>query len=457
MDLLHRLEHAAPPGLPAPPAGMVARLRALTADLLAARTGAPAEYRRFALIRRRTITAPEEHVAAAVAGRTIVVTGGSGCVGRALLAELAARRPGRLISVADAAPDDPVPGVEYAGADIRDAPVLDLLFRHHRPHIVFHLAAQRDPGRAEQDPVAALATNVLGTRNVLAAAERTGVRRFVYASTGKAMRPWTPDVYAGSKRLGEWQVAEVAARGTMACAGVRFTHVVDNSIIMRRLQAWCARGDVVRLHAPDTMFYVQSARESAQLLLTALTAEADDVFRLHLIRDLGWPVSLLDLALGAMAARRTVAPLYVAGPDPGYERAAYPGLFDPRYGGEISPLINAVEAPDTRPSDCPDVDVVPMPRPRPGWLPGGLDDLERACRSGAAGAARSLHHDLGRHVLQAVADAAPAATLRRITRLTAPHRPTMPAEHLLIDDVFRAAAYAADRHTGGLLAHAAAR
>lgn len=455
MDLLHRLEHAAPPGLPAPPGATVERLRALTSDLLAARPGAPAEYRRFGDIRRRTITPPEARVADAVAGRTIVVTGGSGCVGRALLGELAARRPGRLISLADAAPEAPVPGVEYAGADIRDAALVELMFRHHRPDVVFHLAAQRDPGRAEREPVAALATNVLGTRNVLAAAERAGVRRFVYASTGKAMRPWTPDVYAGSKRLGEWQVAEVAARGAMACSGVRFTHVVDNSIIMRRLRSWCARGDVVRLHALDTMFYVQSARESAQLLLTALTAEADDVFRLHLLRDLGWPIGLLDLALGAMAARRTVAPLYVAGPDPGYERTAYPGLFDPRYGGEISPLINAVEAPDTRPSECPEVDVVPMPRPRPGWLPGGLGDLDRACRAGDARAARELHLDLGRHVLRAVADAAPAATLRRITKLTAPHRPGMPAEHLLIDDVFRAAT-AAPAHRGDLV-HAAAR
>ena len=372
-------------------------------------------------------------------GRTVLVTGGSGCVGRALLAELASLRPGRLVSLADTAPADPVPGVTYLAGDIRDSAVLRRVFTACRPELVFHLAAQREPGRAEIAPAHALAVNVLGTRNVLAAAERAGVRRFVYASTGKAMRPYTPDVYAGSKRLGEWLVAEAAARGTMACSGVRFTHVVDNSIIARRLDGWCARGDVIRLHAVDTLFYVQSAGESARLLLAALAAPADDVFRLYLIRDLDWPVNLLDLALGAMAARGTVAPLYVAGPEPGYERVAYPGLFDPRYAGDVSPLINALEAPDAVPAECPGVDVVPMPRPRPGWLPGGLSLLDRSCGIGEDARARHESHELGRLVLRATAEAAAPETLRRVVLLTAPHRRSMPVEHRLIDDAFHAA------------------
>lgn len=148
MDLLHELERAAPPGRPAPDARAVERLRALTAALLDARPGALDEYCRFTAIRHRTITPPAPAVAAEVTGRTIVVTGGSGCVGRALLEELVALRPGRLISLADAAPRAPVPGVDYVHGDVRDAPTLHRLFGDRRPHVVFHLAAQRDPGRA---------------------------------------------------------------------------------------------------------------------------------------------------------------------------------------------------------------------------------------------------------------------------------------------------------------------
>jgi nucleoside-diphosphate-sugar epimerase len=438
MDPLHLMAQVAPPGRATLPAATVDVLRGLTAELLAARPGAPAEHRRFAAVRHRSISPPAVPVAQAVTGRAVLVTGGTGCVGQALLTRLAALRPGRLVSVAHLPPQRPVPGVRYEHGDVRDAALVRRMLAHHRPQVVFHLAAERAPGRAEAEPAAALATNLIGTRNVLAAAERAGVRRFVYASTGKAMRPYTPDVYAGSKRLGESLVAGVAARGTTACSGVRFTHVVDNSIIARRLRAWCDRGDVVRLHDPDTMFYVQSAGESAQLLLTALTAPPDDVYRTYAIRDLGWPVGLLDLALGAMAARRTVAPLYLAGPEPGYECSAYPGLFDPRYAGGISPLINALEAPSARPSACPQADVVPMPRTPAGWRD-GLADLERACATGDDATARRVHRDLCGRALAETAEAAPPAVLRRITRLTEPHRPSMPDGHRVIDDALRAA------------------
>jgi hypothetical protein len=180
------------------------------------------------------------------------------------------------------------------------------------------------------------------------------------------------------------------------------------------------------------------------LLLAAVGAPPDDKFRLHMIRDLGWPITLLDLALGVMAAAGTVAPLYLAGPDPGYERVAYPGLFDPRYAGELSPLINAIEAPDAEPAASPEVDVVPLPRPGANRLAGGLAGLERACRAGDPVAARRAHRDLGGQALTLAARSTPAATLRRVIALTAPHRPSMTDEHRLIDDAFRAALAAAE-------------
>ena len=90
----------------------------------------------------------------------------------------------------------------------------------------------------------------------------------VCASTGKALRPYSADVYTASKRAAEWLLARAAARAGARYSAARFTHVVDNSIVHARLLDWC-EGGVLRLHSADIAFYAQSALESAQLLLAA--------------------------------------------------------------------------------------------------------------------------------------------------------------------------------------------
>ena len=175
--------------------------------------------------------------------------------------------------------------------------------RQVRPDVVFHLAAQRDPGLAERASHLTISTNVLGTRNVVQACERHGVAELSYASSGKAVRPYSREVYTAAKRAGEWILAEAAARTQVRITASRFTHVVDNSIVYDRLLGW-ARSGVVRLHDWQTLFYAQSALESAELLLAAGLRAQPGGLRVYAIRDLGWPVSLLDLAIGTLRAGR---------------------------------------------------------------------------------------------------------------------------------------------------------
>jgi nucleoside-diphosphate-sugar epimerase len=438
-ELIGEIRRAAPPGQPRLDAASRARLGELTAALLAVRPDSVAELDRYLAVRRRGIALPAGRAGADVRGRTVVVTGGSGCVGTALLRELARLRPGRLVSVAITAPARPVPGVEYVSLDIRRSDLLGPLFRQLRPRVVFHLAAERDPGLAERQLARTLGTNLAGTVNVAEAAERSGVHRLVYASTGKAVRPYTAGIYAGSKRIGEWLIAATAARGAVHCSGVRFTHVVDNAIIRARLNRWCETGDAVRLHSSDTHFYAQSARESAQTLLAALLAPADQQFRLHVLRDLGWPISLLDIALGTMIRTGTASPLYLAGHEPGYEDAPYPGLYDPLLAGDISPLVNALEAGSVTRSGCPGVDTFPAPGVLAPDVLAVLPELTAPwVRPDAV--LRRRFEEAAWALFEATARAAPPTVLNRIVTLTERHRPAMSPEHLRIDDVFRAGA-----------------
>ena len=277
-------------------------LRDLTQALLAGKPDALPEYRRFLAIAERAIGLRGSAPKTWLPGRAVLVTGGTGCIGSALMAQLAAWSPRRLVSVSRGYTKGPrLSGAEYARVDIRDAGPLAAVFRDVRPDLVFHMAAQRDPGLAEREVHRTATTNVIGTRNVIVAAAAVNVSRLIIASTGKALRPYSPDVYTASKRAAEWLLWRAAASGAVRCSAARFTHVVNNSIIHARLLGWC-EGGLIQLHGPDITFYAQSALEAAQLLLVA-GADASAP-RVHAITDLGWPVSLLDVALGVLARTR---------------------------------------------------------------------------------------------------------------------------------------------------------
>ena len=199
-----------------------------------------------------------------------------------------------------------------------------------RPDVVFHLAAQRDPGLAERTVRESLETNIAGTANVLAAAVAAGVDSIVYASTGKALRPFSPHIYAASKKVGEFLAYATAHGRNTRTSVVRFTHVVDNSLVLKRFRAIGA-GNALRVHDPKTLFYTQSARGAAQLLLRAnVESRPAGVVEVMAIRDLGLPTNVLDLALAVVAESGEPRAIYVAGTEPGYEDTSIPACTTPR-------------------------------------------------------------------------------------------------------------------------------
>jgi nucleoside-diphosphate-sugar epimerase len=362
--LLDALRCAVPEGVATIGGPGLDRLRELTAQLVDLRPDAVDELERFRRVRERGFDLPAGELADWLGGRTVLVTGGTGCIGSKLVEHLAGLRPGRLVSVSRGytRAAQPVPGADYLYADVRDRARLDEVFSAVRPHVVFHVAAQRSPAQAEIEVARTVGTNVLGTRNVLEAAVAHGVADVVCASTGKALRPYSPDIYAASKRVAEWLAARAAASCSIRFAATRFTHVVDNSIVARRIENWCDEG-VIRLHSPNINFYVQSALESVQLLLSAGLDCHPGRLRLHALRDLGWPVNLLDLALGMLAETGSDSPIYLSGYEPGYEEVPFPGLYDPRTAGDLSPLINAFEAVGAVPGHCDAADAFDLPAP----------------------------------------------------------------------------------------------
>jgi UDP-glucose 4-epimerase len=127
----------------------------------------------------------------------VVVTGGAGFIGSHIAEMLIARghrvhvidnystgRPANLASIANH------PNLRMTQADVATADLLPLL---EGADWVLHLAALADIVPSIQNPGAYFQANVVGTQNVVDAARRAGVKRFVYTASSSCYG--IPDVY----------------------------------------------------------------------------------------------------------------------------------------------------------------------------------------------------------------------------------------------------------------------
>ncbi|TAJ27529.1 NAD-dependent epimerase/dehydratase family protein, partial [Bosea sp. (in: a-proteobacteria)] len=114
----------------------------------------------------------------------ILITGGTGCLG-ANIAERYLDRGAQVLcldnfetSRADAlAPHN---GLKVVAGSVGDAALVDKLFDEFHPTVVVHSAASyKDPDNWNEDTE----TNVIGTANVVKAAQRHAVQRFLYLQT----------------------------------------------------------------------------------------------------------------------------------------------------------------------------------------------------------------------------------------------------------------------------------
>lgn len=397
-------------------------MRELTREIAELRVSAIDEYRRYLAVQGRGLPVGEHLLADALRGTTILVTGGTGCVGSVLLRQLTAYRPTRLVSVSRGAtmPAYRSPEVTYLWGDVRDRRRMEAVFGDVRPNVVFHLAAVRDPGYAERYPRTAIETNVLGTRVVLDAAANAGCASFVYASTGKAVRYYTRDVYAATKKVAEVLLRSADPR--LRVSATRFTHIVDNSIVHRRMKHFID-DDLLTLHGPDVAFYAQSAREAAQLLTLAATPGVlDDAIYSQF--ELGLYFDLVDIALGMRASMASDAPLAFVGFSAGYGATSHPAQYDPLTFNDAGPLINAVEAACARPAGCEGVCAIPIRRQGGSEPEAVAAEFCEALEDGTASADAVGELDFtGRAILADTFVDCPAGFLDRLRRI-ARHHPT---------------------------------
>jgi len=115
--------------------------------------------------------------------------------------------------------------IDYIVGDIRDKQRLMKYLKD--VDYILHAAALKHVPTGENFPDEVIKTNILGTQNVIDAAEECGIKKIVNLSTDKAVYPI--NAYGMSKALAEKQIS--AHNGDTVCVNLRYGNVLISSVV----------------------------------------------------------------------------------------------------------------------------------------------------------------------------------------------------------------------------------
>lgn len=269
-------------------------------------------------------------------GKTVLVTGGCGTVGRELVRQLLELGP-REIRVVDTNESEvffleqelqdfrrrhPRHGTASLCqlGDVRDADKLNRMFSG--VDIVLHTAALKHVILCERAPFDAVQTNILGVRNVIEAALNNDVERVIFTSSDKAVNP--TNVMGTSKLMGERLITaanSLKMQRRTIFSSTRFGNVLGSRgsvipIFARQIE----QGGPVTLTDSRMTRFIMTLEDSCRLVLSAAEkARGGEVFvtKMPVIRIADLARVMIDELASDAGYRPGQIPLTEIGAKPG--------------------------------------------------------------------------------------------------------------------------------------------
>ena len=236
------------------------------------------------------------------AGKTVLVTGGAGSIGRELVKNLLGTgvRSVRVL-------DNNETGLHDVALDFGD-PRLRLLLgdiTHEKRmmramqnvDLVFHTAALKHVPICEYNPFEAAEVNVRGTQNCIDAAISNNVKKMVFISTDKAVSPF--NVMGATKLVAErLTIAANTYSTSTKFSCVRFGNVLNSrGSVIPIFKKQILSGDPVTVTDPAMTRFIMTISQAVDLIVDcAIATRGDEIFVLKMPS-----LTIKDLALAMIA------------------------------------------------------------------------------------------------------------------------------------------------------------
>lgn len=208
-----------------------------------------------------------------IRGRAFLVTGGTGLIGRPLVAELCRLGARRVVVVARHASSAMSGGgiVSFISADITDRVAVESAVEG--ADVIFHLAAEKRLDVCEQVPEAAVRTNIFGTMLVLDAMRHAdSATRIIVASSTKAVHPVS--TYGLTKATVERLITADRGEQASRCVAVRLAAVPGDGV----LHSWrrsAADDGYIDVTDPEMTRFAMTRSDAVSSLLRAVAIDED--------------------------------------------------------------------------------------------------------------------------------------------------------------------------------------
>lgn len=257
------------------------------------------------LLGRKTVEIDYGAIEKFLKGKHILVTGAGGSIGSEIVIQLCAFQPELIIAFEIDETDiyhlrlklrkafpDMKNKIIFVVGDIRDIERVNEVFDTYHPRIVFHAAAYKHVPMMEDNCREAVKVNIFGAYNMVLAAKKNRVNKYIMISTDKAVNPTS--IMGATKRIAEYICSAFNDNHKNEFISVRFGNVLGSrGSVLPLFMDQLKEGGPLTVTHKDIERYFMTIPEAVSLVLQAsVIGKGGDT----LILDMGDPVKILKLA-----------------------------------------------------------------------------------------------------------------------------------------------------------------